>query len=57
MHTSLVTNYMIDSDRSQEKNQIDILNRFHIHDWTINNLWIREILIWKGNIGGKAFLR
>ena len=32
VHTSLVTTCMIDSGRSQEKNQIYILNKFHIYD-------------------------
>ena len=42
MHTSLVTTCMIDSDRSQEKNQINILNKFHIYNLTTNNLWTLE---------------
>ena len=42
MYTSLVTTSMIDLDRSQEKNQIDILNKFLIYDLTTNNLLICE---------------
>jgi len=61
MHTSLVTTCMINSDRSQEKNQIDTLNKFSIHSifmiWRQTICEFAKLLIWKGNVGGKTFLK
>ena len=58
---NLVTTCMINSDRSQEKNQIDTLNKFSINSifmiWQQTICEFVKLLIWKGNVGRKTFLK
>ena len=58
---NLVTTCMINSDRSQEKNQIDTLNKSSINSifmiWQQTICEFMKLLIWKVNVGEKTFLK